>query len=216
MEGVIHFPAGHLRQAPWITYDSLPQIQQDQVQTVATLKEEQETNRGMVVRGQRGPCNGGLFWARPLAGPNLVNLNLAKAVIKHLRVTNESGAEQPVLYNQITISTVIRDRVCLAYIMQQSFDCNIPGFRIHTSYLCSLHSSTISGVRYTEQEGRRCTTLHMLRRRSPGDDGTPLHGVLHHTDMCSTGHTDHCRWPRARVRRVHLAVCQSYCYKSQA
>jgi hypothetical protein len=74
----------------------------------------------MVVRGQRGPCNGGLFWARPLAGPNLVNLNLAKAVIKHLRVTNESGAEQPVLYNQITISTVIRDRVCLAYIMQQS------------------------------------------------------------------------------------------------
>jgi hypothetical protein len=74
-------------------------------------------------------------------------------------------------------------------------DCNIPGLRIYAGYLRCLCSSAILGVWYTEQEGYYCIVLYMLRRKISGDDGTPLHGVLHHTNACSTGHTGHCRWP---------------------
>jgi hypothetical protein len=86
--------------------------------------DEQEHTGGMVTRGQNGPYNGGLLWIRPSSqiGKHTIDIILATGPMKDLVMEDEVGNEQPVINHQLSLHTAIRDRVCLAYIMQESLN----------------------------------------------------------------------------------------------
>jgi hypothetical protein len=84
----------------------------------------QESTGGMVTRGQGGHYNDGLLWLRPSSQvtKHTIDIILTAGPKKDLLMEDDTGNEQPVINHQLSFHTAIRDRVCLAYIMQESLD----------------------------------------------------------------------------------------------